>query len=180
MRASPRPPSAHAAPLLTLPSFAGVCMTGPTRRRPIIELCVPSALDPTLAPPGQHVVSLFVQYAPYKLASGTWTDGVLKNEFADHGARSRCSRRGPPLSVARDHAHACAHGGVVPCSPPVRLPTPVFRIIDQYAPNFSASVIGRDVLSAWDLENILGLTGGVRTGQPWASASTAEGPGGRR
>lgn len=38
----------------------------------------------------------------------------------------------------------------------------VFRIIDHYAPNFSSSVIGRDVLSPWDLEQIFGLTGGVR------------------
>ena len=38
----------------------------------------------------------------------------------------------------------------------------VFGIIDHYAPNFSSSVIGRDVLSPWDLEQVFGLTGGVR------------------
>ena len=38
----------------------------------------------------------------------------------------------------------------------------MFRIIDHYAPNFSSSVIGRDVLSPWDLEQVFGLTGGVR------------------
>lgn len=36
----------------------------------------------------------------------------------------------------------------------------MFSIIDRYAPNFSASVIGRDVLSPLDLERIFGLTGG--------------------
>jgi len=55
--------------------------------RPIIEMCIPSVLDPTLAPPGQHVVTLFVQYAPYNLASGSWKDGTLKEKFADHGTR---------------------------------------------------------------------------------------------
>jgi len=50
-------------------------------------MCIPSVLDPTLAPPGQHVVTLFVQYAPYNLASGSWKDGTLKEKFADHGTR---------------------------------------------------------------------------------------------
>ena len=30
--------------------------------------------DPSVAPPGKHVLSCFVQYAPYKLAEGTWDD----------------------------------------------------------------------------------------------------------
>ena len=36
----------------------------------------PAAVDPTVAPPGQHVMQMFVQYAPYKLAPelGTWDD----------------------------------------------------------------------------------------------------------
>jgi phytoene dehydrogenase-like protein len=49
--------------------------------RPIIEMTIPSALDRTLAPPGHHVVNLFVQYAPYRLAEGDWDD--IKEEFAD-------------------------------------------------------------------------------------------------
>lgn len=48
---------------------------------PIIEMTIPSALDRTLAPPGHHVIGLFVQYAPYRLASGTWDS--LKEGFAD-------------------------------------------------------------------------------------------------
>ena len=43
-------------------------------RRPFIDICVPSTLDPTLAPPGKHVLSMFVQYAPYTLRNGTWDD----------------------------------------------------------------------------------------------------------
>jgi phytoene dehydrogenase-like protein len=38
--------------------------------RPYINLVVPSLLDPTMAPPGKHVFSCFVQYAPYHLAEG--------------------------------------------------------------------------------------------------------------
>ena len=39
---------------------------------PWIELTVPSLLDPDLAPHGQHVVSAYIQYAPYRLRDTTW------------------------------------------------------------------------------------------------------------
>jgi phytoene dehydrogenase-like protein len=39
---------------------------------PWIELTIPSIVDPTLAPPGQHVVSAYVQYAPYHLRGRDW------------------------------------------------------------------------------------------------------------
>jgi phytoene dehydrogenase-like protein len=41
-------------------------------RRPYIDIVIPSILDPTVAPPGKHVMSCFVQYAPYHLAEGSW------------------------------------------------------------------------------------------------------------
>jgi len=43
-------------------------------RRPYVDMVIPSLTDPTVAPPGKHVLSCFVQYAPYKLAEGTWDD----------------------------------------------------------------------------------------------------------
>jgi phytoene dehydrogenase-like protein len=49
---------------------------------PILEITLPSAVDDSLAPPGQHVMNIFVQYAPYKLAEGkSWDD--IKEDFAD-------------------------------------------------------------------------------------------------
>jgi phytoene dehydrogenase-like protein len=39
---------------------------------PWIELTVPSILDPALAPPGQHVVSAYVQFTPFELRGSTW------------------------------------------------------------------------------------------------------------
>jgi phytoene dehydrogenase-like protein len=54
---------------------------GEPSRRPVIEMTIPSAVDRTLAPSGLHVISLFVQYAPYRLAHGTWEE--RKEEFAD-------------------------------------------------------------------------------------------------
>lgn len=42
-------------------------------RRPYVELTIPSRLDPSLAPPGKHVASVFVQYVPETLFDGPWT-----------------------------------------------------------------------------------------------------------
>jgi phytoene dehydrogenase-like protein len=39
-------------------------------RRPYIDIVIPSLTDPSVAPPGKHVMSCFVQYAPYKLRAG--------------------------------------------------------------------------------------------------------------
>src|SRR5690349_20998972 len=54
---------------------------GEFSRRPYIDMVIPSLTDPSVAPPGQHVLSCFVQYAPYRLASGTW-DGQ-REAFGD-------------------------------------------------------------------------------------------------
>jgi len=43
-------------------------------RKPYMDMIIPTLVDPTMAPPGKHVMSCFVQYAPYKLAEGTWDD----------------------------------------------------------------------------------------------------------
>ena len=50
----------------------------------MIEMCIPSSLDPTLAPPGCHVISLFTQYTPHHLKDGAWTD-EKRNAYADKG-----------------------------------------------------------------------------------------------
>ncbi len=42
--------------------------------RPYIDIVIPSLTDPSVAPPGKHVMSCFVQYAPYHLAEGTWDE----------------------------------------------------------------------------------------------------------
>ena len=47
---------------------------GAFSRRPYMDIVIPSLSDPTIAPPGKHVMSCFVQYAPYHLSSGTWDD----------------------------------------------------------------------------------------------------------
>jgi phytoene dehydrogenase-like protein len=86
--------------------------------RPVLECTIPSVVDPTVAPPGKHLMSMFVQYAPYTLREGHWDD--LRESFAD-----RC-----------------------------------FALLDEYAPNFTRSVIARQVLTPLDLERVFNLTGG--------------------
>lgn len=96
-------------------------LQGKPSTRPVIEMTIPSSLDPTIAPKGQHVATMFIQYTPYELKNGkSWKDEKVKEEFADR----------------------------------------VFSIVDEYAPGFSKSVVGRDILSPYDLEQIFGLTGG--------------------
>jgi phytoene dehydrogenase-like protein len=50
-------------------------------RRPYIDIVIPSLTDPSVAPPGKHVMSCFVQYAPYHLKEGTWDE--MREEFGD-------------------------------------------------------------------------------------------------
>ncbi|XP_038971634.1 pyridine nucleotide-disulfide oxidoreductase domain-containing protein 2 [Phoenix dactylifera] len=57
-------------------------LTGVPSRRPIIEMTIPSVLDTTISPPGQHVINLFIQYTPYKLSEGSWKDPNIRELFA--------------------------------------------------------------------------------------------------
>src|SRR5260370_972934 len=43
-------------------------------RKPYIDMVIPSLTDPSVAPPGKHLLSCFVQYAPYKLCEGNWDE----------------------------------------------------------------------------------------------------------
>ncbi|RVX16658.1 Pyridine nucleotide-disulfide oxidoreductase domain-containing protein 2 [Vitis vinifera] len=89
-------------------------------QRPIIEMTIPSVLDKTISPPGQHVINLFIQYTPYKPLDGSWEDPAYRELFAQ-----RC-----------------------------------FNLIDEYAPGFSSTILGYDMLTPPDLEREIGLTGG--------------------
>jgi len=54
---------------------------GRPSQEPVLEMTIPSIVDPTLAPPGKHVASIFVQYAPYRLAESNWDE--LREPFGD-------------------------------------------------------------------------------------------------
>ncbi|XP_037541533.1 pyridine nucleotide-disulfide oxidoreductase domain-containing protein 2 [Nematolebias whitei] len=57
-------------------------VNGRPSARPMLEMTIPSVLDPTLAPPGCHVVSLFTQFTPYHIEGREWTEQD-REAFAD-------------------------------------------------------------------------------------------------
>ena len=56
---------------------------GAFSKRPYLNIVIPSLTDPTVAPPGKHVMSCFVQYAPYHLAEGAEAWPSQKEAFGD-------------------------------------------------------------------------------------------------
>ena len=81
-------------------------------RRPYIDIVIPSLTDPSMAPPGKHVMSCFVQYAPYHLRGASWDaereafgDTVI-NAIAEHAPdiRKRILHRQvlTPLDLERE------------------------------------------------------------------------------
>ena len=88
---------------------------GDWSQEPVIEMVIPSTVDDTLAPSGQHVASLFCQYFPYD------------RDWDTHRERAADT---------------------------------VFEVLDRYAPNFTSSVIARQILTPLDLERSFGLPRG--------------------
>ena len=91
---------------------------GEFSHHPYIDIVIPSLTDPSVAPPGKHVMSCFVQYAPYKLKNGDWP--ARREEFGDT----------------------------------------VINTIAEFAPNLKNIIIGRQVLTPYDIEEQIGLTEG--------------------
>ncbi|MDH4069779.1 MAG: NAD(P)/FAD-dependent oxidoreductase [Ignavibacteria bacterium] len=56
---------------------------GAFSKRPYINVVIPSLTDPTLAPPGKHVMSCFVQYAPYNINEGAENWPAQREAFGD-------------------------------------------------------------------------------------------------
>ena len=78
---------------------------------PMLECTMATALDASLAPPGQHILSMFVQYAPYHLKGTTWAEAAdpfadrcfdILNEYAPNFKRSVLHRQViPPPEMER-------------------------------------------------------------------------------
>ncbi len=48
---------------------------------PLIEMTIPTTYDDSIAPPGKHIMGIFLQYAPYDLRNANWK--TLKDVYAD-------------------------------------------------------------------------------------------------
>jgi len=66
-------------------------------REPYVDMIFPSMIDPDMAPPGKHVMSCFVQYAPYDLEGG-WDDA--KREAFGETVISTIERYAPNIRRA--------------------------------------------------------------------------------
>ncbi len=85
---------------------------------PALEIIIPSALDPTLAPSGQHVMSILVHYCPFDLAGG-WDAGrdrfvervirVLSDFAPDIADRIVAGQVLTPADIARDFGLTGGH-----------------------------------------------------------------------
>ena len=56
---------------------------GSFSRAPYLEATIPSLTDPSLAPAGKHVMSIYMQYAPYKLRNASWDDESQRIALGD-------------------------------------------------------------------------------------------------
>ncbi|HEY6102068.1 MAG TPA: NAD(P)/FAD-dependent oxidoreductase [bacterium] len=56
--------------------------SGRPSAQPFLEVTIPTTYDPSLAPPGRHLMNIFVQYTPYRLGEGSWD--AIKETYADH------------------------------------------------------------------------------------------------
>jgi phytoene dehydrogenase-like protein len=55
---------------------------GRPSERPLLEMTMPTMYDPSLAPPGHHIMGIFLQYAPYTLNGLKWDD--IREPYGDH------------------------------------------------------------------------------------------------
>ena len=74
---------------------------GEPSKNPIVEITIPTSVDRTIAPDGKHIMSMFVQYAPYQLKEGlNWDD--IKESFADR-CLERVAEYAPNISSVVEH-----------------------------------------------------------------------------
>jgi phytoene dehydrogenase-like protein len=111
-------------------------------RRPYIDMVIPSLTDPSVAPPGKHVMSCFVQYAPYHLKGPSTGSGQAPSTSSGQ-APSTSSGQGANWDDQRE-----AFGDTV------------IDTIAEYAPNIRNIILHRQVLTPLDIERDFGLTEG--------------------
>ncbi|HEV7393775.1 MAG TPA: NAD(P)/FAD-dependent oxidoreductase, partial [Burkholderiales bacterium] len=73
---------------------------GEVSRQPYMDIVIPSMIDPSMAPPGRHVMSIFVQYVPYHV-NGGWTDA--RREALGDAVISTLARYAPNIKSAILH-----------------------------------------------------------------------------
>jgi phytoene dehydrogenase-like protein len=117
---------------------------GEFSRRPYMDMVIPTLTDPSIAPPGKHILSCFVQYAPYHLKGRP--EGLPHH--VSGAALQPDNSRGAGLQPCDWDDHREAFGDTV------------IDTIAEYAPNIRDIILHRQVLTPLDLERDFGLTEG--------------------
>jgi phytoene dehydrogenase-like protein len=77
---------------------------GAPSREPLLEITIPTAYEASLAPPGKHIMSIFAQYAPYRLKGAVWDD-TARAGFVER-AIGLLEQYAPNIRGAIEHVHA--------------------------------------------------------------------------
>jgi phytoene dehydrogenase-like protein len=93
-------------------------VAGRAAQTPFADICIPSVFDPTLAPEGKHIVSMFTQWVPHGWSSKP--DATELDAYADR----------------------------------------VIGRVEAVAPGFTDSILHRQVIGPYEMENTYGLVGG--------------------
>jgi len=117
---------------------------------PYLDVTIPTILDPALAPDGKHVLSAYVQFAPFKLAGTSAT--AEPATVSEKPARSASGKNAPPAPVEKSEANWSARRK--------DLGDTVVRTLAAYAPNLPDLIEYMQVITPHDLETSYGFTGG--------------------
>ncbi|MEM6329004.1 MAG: NAD(P)/FAD-dependent oxidoreductase [Planctomycetota bacterium] len=122
---------------------------------PILEMTMATSVDDTIAPAGKHILSMFVQYAPYNVRRESGPNGSSPPQAGEGlGEGAKRSQLGdPPVPTgapAPENWDAIKDAFADRC----------IAKLAEYAPNVPAAIEHRQVLSPLDLERTYGITGG--------------------
>jgi phytoene dehydrogenase-like protein len=121
---------------------------GGASEQPILEMTMATSVDRTIAPPGKHLLSIFVQYAPYKLSP----DAVDLT-----GGQPPAP---PGVDIASVSTPPAEPGAATWDAMKEQFADRCIDVLAEYAPNVPAAIEHRQVLSPVDLERTFGITGG--------------------
>ncbi len=124
---------------------------GEFSRAPYLEATIPSLLDPSLAPAGKHVMTIHMQYAPYKVKASSAAS--RETSLGCHSEPARFSRSEESASGSFASAENWS-------SQRDTLADTVIRTLAEYAPDLPSKILARRVITPLDLETDYGLTGG--------------------
>ncbi|MGH9444062.1 MAG: phytoene desaturase family protein, partial [Thermoanaerobaculia bacterium] len=114
---------------------------------PYLDVTIPTILDPSLAPDGKHVLSAYVQFAPFKLAT---LAAAPVQEKAARSAHAEKSNSAPPPEKSEFNWSARRRD----------LGVAVLKTLAEYAPNLPSLVEHMQVITPHDLETVYGFSGG--------------------